>query len=157
MATPITQYCTVAELGVFGINPGALSVIGEDEQLRAIESASRYADDYLASQFTLPLTAISDSIRRAIAVVAVYDLMVVRGFNPELGNDETLRLRYEDAVRWLEKVGAGAVSPQVVDSSTPTSAGTSTASRPFVTSGSPRGWSGRTIIVGTVPGGFVGD
>ena len=33
------------------------------------------------------------------------------GFDPQRGNDEVIRLRYEDAMRWLREIHAGKLRP----------------------------------------------
>ena len=99
--------------------------------------ASDLADGYLARQLTLPLSEWGDDLRRHVCAIAAYDLMTQRGYNPE-GGDSNLRLRYEDAVRWLERVASGTVRPAVTDS-TPTSS-TAMPSGPVVRTSSKRGW-----------------
>jgi hypothetical protein len=71
----------------------------------------------------------------AVAAVASWTVLSVRGFNPDAPGDVVLRQRYDDAVRWLEKVSRGDIVPTIVDA-TPAlrEAG------PRVSSGRLRGW-----------------
>ena len=102
----------------------------------SLSGASGFIDDYLNSRYTLPLTAWGEGLKRATCLVAAYDIMVVRGYNPQFF-DENLRLRYEDILKWLANVAAGKLSPDIVDSSTPEQPGVSA---PLVESDPRRGW-----------------
>ena len=109
-------YATRDDLARLGLPPAVLSAIPTADQDAALEAASDLADSYLSARYTLPLVSWEDDLRRAVAHIAAYDLMVRRGFNPT-GADEQIRLRYEDAIRWLEGVARGLLHPQIVDSS----------------------------------------
>lgn len=114
----LVTYATPADLVTVGINPDALAAFGPNEQLAALLNASRRVDSYLRSHFTLPLTKAGADVMEATVAIAVYWLLSARGYNPEAGSDVSIRDRYLDAIRWLEKVAAGQVSPDVIDSST---------------------------------------
>ena len=109
-------YATPSDLYRLALRRAALEGIPQADQERALEAASRLADSYLQARYRLPLTAWGDDLRRAVAVIAAYDLLAGRGFAPE-GADEHIRLRYEDAIAWLRDVSRGAATPVgVVDS-----------------------------------------
>lgn len=129
-------YATAAQLLQLGLPGRALTDVSTADRNAALDAASDLADSYLRSRFELPLTAWGDDLRRAVCSVAVYDLLSRRGYNPEQGADDNIRARHDDAVRWLEKVAAGLVSPSVTDSSTPATAG----SGARVRSHDARGW-----------------
>lgn len=132
------SYATTADLTKLAIPAEALVGIVAADQDAALAAASSLADSYLASRFSLPLTKWGDDLRRAVCLIAAYDLMTRRGYNPE-GGDANLRLRYDDAIRWLERVADGRIAPAVTDSatSTQTTAGTWGAS---VKTNPRRGW-----------------
>ena len=109
-------YATRDDLFRLGLPEGALRGVSLSAIEDALKAASRLADSYLRARYVLPLTAWDEALTRAVAAIAAYDLMAVRGYDPARGADEVLRLRYEDAIRWLERVAAGAVSPDVEDS-----------------------------------------
>lgn len=109
-------YATRAHLIQFGIRSGALTGIATGDQDAALEAASDLADSYLRARFTLPLAGWQDDLRRAVCNIAAYDLLSARGFNPDAGADVNVRARYDDAVRWLERIAAGQVTPDVTDS-----------------------------------------
>ena len=109
-------YATRDDLFRLGLPEGALRGVPPATIEDALEAASRLADSYLRARYALPLSSWDEALTRAVAIIAAYDLMAVRGYDPARGADEVLRLRYEDAIRWLERVAAGAVSPEVQDS-----------------------------------------
>lgn len=113
----MTRYASTTDLARLGLPSGALTNVPTATQEEALDAASAVADGYLRTRgYALPLTAWSDDLRAQVARLAAYDLMVTRGFNPNAGNDETLRLRHEDALRWLRDVASGTVTPDLTDS-----------------------------------------
>lgn len=109
-------YATRAQLIQFGIRSAALAGIATGDQDAALEAASDLADGYLRARFTLPLAVWQDDLRRCVCNIAVYDLLSARGYNPDAGADSNVRQRYEDAIRWLERIAGGQVTPAVTDS-----------------------------------------
>lgn len=122
MAIPPVSYCDVPDLGRFGVNAEALERMSDEEtKIPAIQGASAMIDDYLRDQFTLPLITWGTSIRRAAAIIAVYDIFTVRGGKPgDNPEDSILQIRYDDVIKWLKLVATGTVAPDVVDSDTTT-------------------------------------
>lgn len=119
-------YATPAELQspAFGIPAGGFAGLAPtpeeiDEILgQALDGASGLIDGYLSQRFMLPLIAWGSDFKRACCAIAVYDVMTGQGYNPT-GDAEQIRKRYEDAIRWLERIAAGQVTPVVTDSSAP--------------------------------------
>lgn len=146
------SYATTTDLDTHGI--AALSNIGAVEQQAALDAASALADSYLTDRITTPITTPSQDLILAVCSVATWNLLCRRGFNPESSADSAVRMRYEDAVRWLEKVAGGSVTPQCVKTQAgaaglggpvvvqPAVTGTDADGIPIVTPGSPssRGW-----------------
>ncbi len=108
-------YASRADLHALGLPEAALASIPDVEQEAALEAASALADSYLRVRYDLPLTSWGRELSRAVALIAAYDLMSRRGYDPTRPGQENLRMRYEDAIRWLEGVAAGRVDPGVVD------------------------------------------
>lgn len=128
-------YADATDLERYGLPPDALEEIDSDTKTAALEAASKVADGYLGSAFVLPITAHGEDLTRAVVAIAVYDLMTRRGYNPD-GTDSNIRLRYEDAIRWLDRVAAGRLTPaDIVDSTPEVFEGGS-----FVVSKAKRGW-----------------
>lgn len=132
-------YATAADLTRLALPARALTGIAAPDQDAALEAASSLADGYLAARYTLPLLAWGDDLKRAVSLIAAYDLMTRRGYNPE-GGDEQLRLRYEDGMRWLEQVGKGTISPVGLEESPPSATPAPGDSGPVIAERLLRGW-----------------
>ncbi len=115
----MTRYATTTDLARVGIAAAALSGVSTAAQEAALDAASALADGYLCSRFTLPLSAWGADLTGAVARMAAWEVLRVRGYDPQAGGDEAVRLGYTDAMRWLEGVQAGRVSPQGVTDATP--------------------------------------
>ncbi len=149
---PLTAYCSVDQLQNIGVNVGALAKVRREDKEAAIEAASRTIDAYIQRTFTLPLFVAGSDLGRAAAIIAAYDLISGRGFNPEAGADKNLRDRYLDILKWLDMVNKGDIVPVGVTDSN-TASREPAAAR--VTSGSSRGYSVRGT--GQLRGPFQGD
>jgi phage gp36-like protein len=140
MAT-VTQYAVPADLDS-GINPTALIGVANQAKLDAIDQSSRLIDSFLRAQFTLPLTQVGGDVKRAAINIAIYYVMVGRGYNPDAGADPGIRQRYDDEIAWLKMVSAGKAIPDITDSSEGSAEGRPGA-QPQVYSSSQRGYSSR--------------
>lgn len=139
-----------------GLPADVLNSITSQGLDEALSAASQLADGYLRQQYDLPLKTWGADLTRAICHIASYDVLTARGYNPEAGGDVTIRIRYEDAIRWLERVSDGKISPSIVDSSVgATDVGDTTAGGPELVTSSSRGWSSRGT--GRSPGSFESD
>lgn len=168
----VTVYATEADLKKFG-----WAGVSNDEDIDgemitdalagASSMAAGYLDDGNGYPLTLPLMApVPQALTIRVAWIAAYMLMTDIGYSPQPGQPDILRDRYEDAVRWLEKVAAGSLGMgEVVDSTPPDAPAASTG--PLVISGTSRGYSSRgmgsergPLILFDLPrtrGGFEGD
>lgn len=108
-------YASRADLHALGLPEAVLASIPDVEQEAALEAASALADSYLRARYDLPLASWGRGLTRAVALIAAYDLMSRRGYDPTRPGQENVRMRYEDAIRWLEGVAAGKVDPGVED------------------------------------------
>ncbi len=116
----MARYAETTDLVRFGLPSAALTGVSTATQEAALEAASEVARGYLREKYSLPLASWADDLRRCVCAVAAYDLMVTRGFAPSAANDEHLRLRYEDAMRWLRDISAGHIIPSGMVDATPT-------------------------------------
>lgn len=114
---PGPSYATLSDLATYGVSAVALQTIPSGNQQTALDAASEYVSSYLGSRFVLPLKTWGSDIRRAVSIIAAYDLMFVRGYNPADGPDPELAKRHDDIVKWLGKVADGKAVPEVQDSS----------------------------------------
>jgi len=130
----MAAYATSAELGRFSAIPATV-LAGADVTTvsETLEAASRTADSYLAARYALPLVTWDDDLRQVVCDVAAYRLMGRLGYAPE-GSDNDFRLRYEDALAWLQRVADGRIHP-TVDVMSPAADLPAT-----VTSNTARGW-----------------
>lgn len=111
-----TRYAERADLVRFGLSADALVGVPTATQDEALDGASSVLDGYIASRKTLPLSAWGDDLRRYVCGIASYDIMVIRGFDPNSGSDEQLRKRFDDAIAWGKLFAAGGVeSPDMAD------------------------------------------
>lgn len=151
-----TQYADRADLEAIGLIASALAAISPSVQDAALLAASSVADSYLQSRYQLPLVTWGKDLARVVAVIAAYDLLSARGYNPMAGADVNWRQRYLDALAWLDQVSKGEQSPSYLsDSSGATSGGpikstaidgsivTTTQGGFSVTTSDVRGWTGR--------------
>ena len=116
----MTQYATRADLVTFGgMNPVAIQNIDDATVDGALVAASITADSYMRARFSLPLLAWGDDLRSRVCWIAGYNIITQRGMNPSAGADETFRMRYEDAIRWLEGVERQSVHPVVTETPAP--------------------------------------
>lgn len=100
-------YASRTDLTTHGLSSAAIGSISTTAQDAALDAASRVADSYLRARYTTPVTGYGVDLTRAVCSIAAWDLLSVRGFDPQRGGDEAVRLRAEDALRWLRDVSAG--------------------------------------------------
>lgn len=155
MPTPITQYAQPSDLSAYGISDDAIAAMDPDVVEESLKGSSDVINSSLRSRFKMPLFSVDRSVKRCCCILTVYDLLVVRGYNPSAGADENLLLRVQQERSWLKQVASGLMTPDVQDSSSDPVPGTDT-TRASVRSSSSRGWSSRGNTFRT-PGGFVSD
>ncbi len=137
-------YCVAGDLAKYGVSAVALAPIDSAVQDAACASASEVVDSYFRDRYKLPLSAWGIDVIRATAILAVYDLLVVRGYNPSAGADVNVRLRYEDTLKWLLQVARQEVQANV----TPTQDQASGYDDPRIMSNDSRGWSRSSKVLG---------
>lgn len=128
-------YATLQDLTRLGLPAAATAGLATEALQAALESASSLVDGYLAAGFNLPLASWGDDLTGHVCAVAAWQILRTRGFDPEGRADMAIRTSYEDAIGWLERVAAGRLSPQIVDS-TPERDDAA----PVFNSPPPRGW-----------------
>lgn len=80
----------------------------------ALSDASGMMDSHLSIRYTLPLTEYPDLLKRLCTDIAVYWLSEDGG-----GATDEKRKRYEDAIKWLERIASGKAELDIVDSGVP--------------------------------------
>lgn len=106
-------YASTSDLIISGLPATALGSLTPAQQAAALEDASQEIDTYLRGRFPLPLLAWGADIRKATCVIAAYNAMGVRGYNPQAGADVIILTRYEQTIEWLRDVQRRAAHPNV--------------------------------------------
>lgn len=132
----LTILITDAELLGLGLPGDALSIVAPADRDLSRSAASAIVLGYYKKRFALPLLSWEHDTKRVCAHVAVYDLMVNRGFDPGSESGALIIKRYDDAVLWLRDVARGIVEPVDVVDSTPDL----DEQGPLVSSDEPAGW-----------------
>ncbi len=139
MAQPV--YATLAQFRLLAPSAQAFTNTADAVINAALSRRSRWLDGYLIRKFVLPLVSWEDDLTGFVIDASAYDIMIVRGFNPDSPSDVALRMRFEDANQWAKSIPL-ATTPMVVDSSGGTTPGVNNTS-PTVTSATQRGYSSR--------------
>jgi phage gp36-like protein len=103
-------YCTVQDL-IRGINASAIASLSVSDKQWAIDVGAALMDGYFRARYGAPLTTWGMDSTLCNVRLALWQLMTQRGFRPEAGADETIRLGYEDAIAWLKGVARQEVHP----------------------------------------------
>ena len=112
----MASYITTQELQDQSVPPDGLSGLTTQQLSDAIDWASDEIDGYLTKRFTLPLTTVSNDIKRRCAILASFYLLTRRGFRVGGELNEMLTKLYDDAIVWLMAVSKGDIVPQCIDS-----------------------------------------
>lgn len=152
-----TVYATVTEARELGLSGRAFVETDQVAFQRNIQEASDYASSFLANQYTLPLVEWGDDLTGAVAKIAAYEFLSVRGLNPDNGgSDKNVKDRADAARTWIQMVGAGKATPVGIVDSTPSQQVGVPGSVPTVTSSSSRGFTNRGCPPGA-GGPFTGN
>lgn len=109
----MSSYANVFDLRLMGLPRAFFSgdlAPDEAQQQTILDAASAYIDTLIQSNpnIALPLSPPYDpSLVKATVVIAVWDMLSVRGYDPENPTDRSIRVRYEDTVKWLDKIANG--------------------------------------------------
>ena len=115
----MTRYASTTDLGRLGVATQALSGLDAATREDALDACSSLADGYLSGRYTLPLSAWADDLRLHVAGMAAFRLLAARGYDPNRGADAAIRMLWDDAIRWLERVSSGSVTPAGIVDATP--------------------------------------
>ncbi len=139
-----SQYAEVDDIVLLSLTLAAKNRFGTSATEAALQAASSVADSYIVSQFTLPLTDWDMSLRLAVCNIAAYMLYTQFGAgNPGAPMDEMIKVRYNDALKWLAEVRDQKIFPQWTDSSG--ASPVTTAAGPYVISDEPVGFTSRGV------------
>jgi phage gp36-like protein len=132
------QLLTLTEFGNLGVAASAFPTsITDTVKTAQIVAASGVVAGYVGKRFTFPLAQWGDDIRSAVAAIATFTLLKLRGFNPENPADQLVVKAYDDAIAWCRDVAKGLVEPSDIIDATPTEDDAA----PLVLSDAIAGWS----------------
>lgn len=112
-------YALPADLLTFGMSAAALSspATGNTAQLAAILAASETCDGFHRNTWTLPLLKWGTDLVRVVCHLASWELICIRGFNPDSVADQLYERRYENAMKLLRDSSLKRYTFDVLDSS----------------------------------------
>lgn len=124
-------YATLSDLYALGVPASVISTVSVPTQQAKLDAANAKVESYLNTKFRLPLGSWGADLREASAVIAAYECVVERGFDPEHAGDKVLKDRAEAAIKWLEGISNGDIIP-VVTEGPPTVSGKSYVRQPVI-------------------------
>jgi phage gp36-like protein len=140
----VADYATTADLTALGVSTDVLSDVEDAQKEAVITARSRFADGYLAVRYTIPdggLTAFTGDLTWAVVQLACYDLVTnYHRYTTDKPNEDSLRKRHDDAIKWLEAVRDGEISPAIADDDDDAS---TVPGAPVFVSSTIRGWTSR--------------
>ena len=137
----MADYATTADLANLGVANEALADIPDEKQQAVIAARSRFADGYLSVRYTIPaggFVAFTGDLTWAVAQLSCYDLVSNLGYTTDKGNQDNLRKRHDDAIKWLELVRDGDLGLGGITAGD--GGGDVVAGAPVVASDHQRGW-----------------
>jgi phage gp36-like protein len=103
------EYATATDMTQLGISAAAVSSLDADTQTAHRLKASARVATFLRKVHTLPFDVVPDEVTEYTVAIAQWTMLLRRGFNPESNVDATIRERYLDAIKDLERIASGAV------------------------------------------------
>ena len=118
MVAPL-QYTSASEFDAFMMPATVFVNVPTPVKDIALQFGSGVAAGFVRKRKVLPLLSWGDDLKANVAELAAYYLVSRRGYKPQSGSNETIRLRYDDAIAWLTSVSKGDIElVDCVDSST---------------------------------------
>ncbi len=102
-------YATAQDANDYGLVPSALGLDVTPAQVqKALDTRSAYADGKMRARYgyqNVPLPAPYDpSLVQAVVHLATFDLLARRGFDVNSPTDAAVKVRYDNAVKFLDDV-----------------------------------------------------
>ena len=131
-------YATLADLYALGMPLVAMGSVTVATQQRCLDARNDYADDKMRARYLLPLQApYPDSLIQNICMLAAWDILMVRGYNPSAGADVNIASRGELAMKWFDDVERQRAHPNVIEAA---GSGSPGYAAPLVLSKPRQGW-----------------
>ncbi|HTQ46660.1 MAG TPA: phage protein Gp36 family protein [Polyangiaceae bacterium] len=109
-------YASITDVQNLGVPAQAIGFLTDTQQNAILQSASDYADTFFRARWgthAVPLLAWDSSVTEAVAKIAAYRMIRVRGFKSNASADNELRQGHDDAVNWLHLVQRQQAHPSV--------------------------------------------
>lgn len=109
-------YASQTDLTNVGLPANALATLTTQQISAALQSASDRADAAFRARYginSVPLVTVDSTIVQAVAKMAAYELMVVRGMKPGGPDWELFKTRYDDAIAYLDRIQRQQAHPLV--------------------------------------------
>ncbi len=111
-------YATLADLYAFGLPLNAMGSVLVATQQRVLNARNDYADDKFRARYKLPLQApYPDSLKMHVCMLAAWDILMIRGYNPSAAADVNIATRGEMALKWFDDVERQRAHPNVIEAS----------------------------------------
>ena len=123
-------YCTAADLEL-AMPESVLIQLTDDEKTGAVDTARIAAaiaaaeseiDGYLEARYTVPFTTVPTIVEKMAVDIALYNLFARKGASMEGTRGESVKTRYDNAIRFLTAVSRGMIAigtPEAPSAQTP--------------------------------------
>ncbi len=114
----MTAYAVLADLYAYGMPLVAMGSVLTATQQIILDGRNDYADDRMRARYKLPLQSpYPVSLKQNICMLAAWDILVARGYNPAAGADVNIATRGEMAMKWFDDVERQRAHPNVIEAS----------------------------------------
>jgi phage gp36-like protein len=114
----MSAYAVLADLYAYGMPLVAMGAVSTATQQAILDARNDFADDKLRARYRLPLVApFPVSLKQNVCMLAAWDVMIARGYNPASGADTNIATRGEMAMKWFDDVERQRAHPNVIEAS----------------------------------------
>lgn len=110
----MSSYAQLDDLYRYGAPASTFGTISAGDQQAGLDEASSQVDEFIAARYPLPLISWPVSITEYTCRIATWNLLSVRGYNPALGGDTNIQVRYDKAIACLTLIQKQQLHPAVV-------------------------------------------
>ena len=112
----MNPYAVLSQLYAYGLPLAAMGSVPPATQQLILDARNDYADDKLRARYKLPLQApYPVSLIQNICMLAAWDVLMARGYNPGAGADVNIASRGEMALKWFDDVERQRAHPNVIE------------------------------------------
>lgn len=110
----MARYASRADLYTHGLAAAAMGSVSTAQQDAVLESVCGEADSKMAARFPTPLTGqIDPTITMNVCKIAAFEILRIRGFNPQNGADMVIREAAKEARAWFDAVERQHAHPKI--------------------------------------------